>query len=390
MIGRQRGVALITVLLVVAIVTVVSAGMITRQQLAIRATANQAQVRQAWHYALGGEALAQGILARDLQASRSAVDHLQEAWAQALPTFAIEQGEIKVRIEDLSGRFNLNSLVSRQSAPESGAADPLSAAGTEVNLQALAQFRRLLSNLGIPPNAYPEQLVDWLDTPPERFTADGAEDLDYLLAQPAYRAANRRIEEVSELRLLLSMQEADYRRLLPYVSALPADTALNINTASAMLLSSLRDNLSPAAAQQLVQERPAAGYTELSVFIEKLNALAPDDSLAPSNLNQQNGLNQQRNLNQQNTPADQNRPASADDSAGQPNLALGSEYFQVTSEVRLAQRWQVLVSTLQRPAAAAGDADAAPAGGGDVVRVLQRNLGQSVRVAPAVPVENEE
>ena len=62
---RQRGVALITVLLVVAIVTVVCAGMIARQQLSIRGTANQVQARQAWHYALGGEALAQSILRRE-------------------------------------------------------------------------------------------------------------------------------------------------------------------------------------------------------------------------------------------------------------------------------------------------------------------------------------
>ena len=56
---HQRGVALITVLLVVAIVTVVSAAMVARQQLSIRASSNQLQARQAWHYALGGEALAQ-------------------------------------------------------------------------------------------------------------------------------------------------------------------------------------------------------------------------------------------------------------------------------------------------------------------------------------------
>ena len=55
---RQQGVALITVLLVVAIVTVVTAGIIARQQLSIRSSANQLTARQAWHYALGGEALA--------------------------------------------------------------------------------------------------------------------------------------------------------------------------------------------------------------------------------------------------------------------------------------------------------------------------------------------
>ena len=70
--SRQRGVALITVLLVVAIVTVVSAAMVARQQLSIRATSNQLQARQAWHYALGGEALAQAILARDLRSAAGA------------------------------------------------------------------------------------------------------------------------------------------------------------------------------------------------------------------------------------------------------------------------------------------------------------------------------
>ncbi|MFS6991957.1 hypothetical protein ABMZ18_23655, partial [Escherichia coli] len=54
----QNGVALITVLLVVAVVTIVCAGLIIRQQLAIRSSANQLHVRQAWHYALGGERLA--------------------------------------------------------------------------------------------------------------------------------------------------------------------------------------------------------------------------------------------------------------------------------------------------------------------------------------------
>ena len=107
---RQRGVALITVLLVVAIVTVVCAGMIARQQLSIRGTANQVQARQAWHYALGGEALAQSILRRDLRASgngsgQPAVDHLLEPWALPQPAYDLDegQGQVQIRIEDLAG-----------------------------------------------------------------------------------------------------------------------------------------------------------------------------------------------------------------------------------------------------------------------------------------------
>ena len=72
---REQGVALITVLLVVAIATVVTAGMIARQQLSIRSSSNQLEARQVWHYALGGEALAQAILTRDLKQAGSNPGH---------------------------------------------------------------------------------------------------------------------------------------------------------------------------------------------------------------------------------------------------------------------------------------------------------------------------
>ena len=365
---RQRGVALITVLLVVAIVTVVCAGLIARQQLAIRASSNQIQARQALQYALGGEALAQGILARDLKAPGRApgpgVDHLQEAWARPLPTFPIEQGEITVRIEDLSGRFNLNSLVpARPGAQQGEGGDPQG--GGELNPTALRQFQRLLVNLGIEQPAYANRLVDWLDNRPERYQDSGAEDNEYLLAEPAYRAGNRRIEDISELRLLLGMTDEDYRRLLPSVSALPSDAALNVNTASAMVLASLRDNLTPGAAQALVQGRPAEGYLALEEFTQILDNLAPPGAGASEY--QQVDPNASGEL-------DPGNPQGAPQ--GQERLALSSQYFQVIAEVRVADRRQVMVSTLQREAANA-------AGGAGDVRVLQRNFGLSVQLTPA-------
>jgi general secretion pathway protein K len=147
---RQRGVALLTVLLVVSIVTVICAGLIARQQLAIRSSTNQVLTRQAWHYALGGEALGQSVLLRDLKAPgsdpRNPVDHPREDWAKPLPAFPIDDGEISVRIEDLAGRFNLNSLV------QDG----------QINKVAVERFNRLLQRLQIE-TVYAERLVDWLD-----------------------------------------------------------------------------------------------------------------------------------------------------------------------------------------------------------------------------------
>ena len=312
---RQRGEALITVLLVVAIVSVVSTAMVARQQLSIRATSNQLQARQAWHYALGGEALAQAILARDLQGDgepAAAIDHLGEAWAQPLPAFAIEQGEIVVRIEDLAGRFNLNDLL-REQQPDAAA---------------VAQFRRLLLRLQISA-PYAERLLDWLDADQQPSGELGAEDNVYLGLETPYRSAGRRLYDLSELRLLLDMREEDFQRLAPHVAALPQGVPLNVNTASALLLSTLGDNLSPGAAESLVELRRSAPFRNSAAFLAQ--------------------------------------PAMAGTTLQGTALAVGSQFFQATSEVRLGDRRLALVSLLQR------EQDGS-------VRVLARNLGQPARL----------
>lgn len=321
---RQQGVALITVLLVVAVVTVVCAGLIARQQLSIRSSANQLHVTQAWHYALGGETLAKAMLERDLRQGdpRQPVDHLLEPWARPLPPFPLDEGgELRVRIVDPSGRFNLNNLVS-QGRP---------------NELAVMRLRRLLLRLDIG-KPYAERLLDWLDRDSETLGGNGAEDAQYLLAAPPYRSANREISDVSELRLLLEMDEADYRRLLPFVSALPSGTLLNVNTASAMLLSTLSDGLSPDAALSLIAARGSEGYASPAAF-------AAQPALA--------GLGEQV----------------------AQGLAVGSQYFEVFSEVSLGERRVVLRSLLQR-------------GNDGQVRVLARDLGQGGM--PPEPVEEEQ
>lgn len=318
---RQRGVALLTVLLVVALVTVISAGIIARQQLAIRSSANQLHVRQAWHYALGGETLAKAVLRRDLQQGdpRAPVDHLGEVWAQPLAPFALDEGgELRVRILDPSGRFNLNSLLREGQA----------------NQAALAQFNRLLRHLQID-KPYAERLLDWLDTDQQASGGYGAEDNQYLLAQPPYRTANRTLVDVSELRLLLEMDEADYRRLLPFVTALPADATLNVNTASAWVLASLAEGLPLSTAEGVVANRGSQGYADLPSFLAQLPGLQVQSQ----------------------------------------GLAVGSQYFQVISEVGVGDRRQVLHSTLQRVS-------------DGKVYVLARDLGQDA-LAPA-PVEEVE
>ncbi|QKE63712.1 type II secretion system minor pseudopilin GspK [Aquipseudomonas campi] len=310
--SRQRGVALITVLLVVALVSVVCTGLVLRQQLAIRSTGNQLLVRQAQYYAEGGELLAKAILQRDLREGdpRQPLDHLGEPWANPKLSFPLDEGgELRLRIVDLSGRFNLNSLAN----------------GSAI---ALERLRLLLQQLQIPVE-YAERLQDWLDQDQENLGGNGAEDAQYLLLQPPYRTGPGLIREVSELRLLLGMKEAEYRRLLPFVCALPVEARLNVNTASAQVLASLNANASASALDGVVAMQQRGGYRDLAGFAQQLGM---------------------------------------QDTAG---LDIGSQYFQVISEASLGERRQVLVSYLQR-------------GNDGRVRVLARDLGQS-GIAPPEP-----
>lgn len=321
----QRGVALITVLLIVAIVTVVTAAMVARQHLSIRSSINQIDARQALHFALGGEFLAQSVLRRDLKSPGSnplqPVDHPGEEWARQLPPFEIEQGRIAVQISDLSGRFNLNSLIQ----------------GKQLNSVALQRFQRLQRLLGIETD-YGEALVDWIDEDQQRTGDYGAEDNDYLLAEPAYRNGGQGFASVSELRLVLNMSERDFRLLQPHVSVLPAQTPLNVNSADAYVLASLAEGLTLDSGQAMVAAIKREPHADVPTFLAQ--------------------------------------PLLAGLGLQAAGLGVGSSFFLVRSEVQLADRRLVLLSTLQR------NVDGK-------VQVLGRDFGQGAQLAePALTTES--
>lgn len=232
---RQRGVALITVLLVFALVAVIATNILQRSQLNLRSVGGLVETRQAYYYALAGEAYARQILARDIVERRSATDTLLEPWGQTKEQqpFPLDNGTLQVEIHDLQGRFNLNNLA---------AGDPAS----------VGQFRSLLTALQLNVN-YANELLDWLDTD-RTLSPNGAEDPGYT----GYLAANGAEADVSALRLLHSMQPEDYAKLAPHVTMLPVSgTALNINTAAVEVLSTI---MSSSQAAQVVARQQGGGY----------------------------------------------------------------------------------------------------------------------------------
>jgi general secretion pathway protein K len=242
------GVALLTALLVVALVTVLATAMLKRQHLDLRRSGNLLSSDQAYVYALGAEGWAGRILARD----RNGHDSLDEDWAMSLPPTPVEGGSLAGRLEDAQGRFNLNNLLDPQGQPSQ---------------PDLARFQCLLQALELP-RGLAQVALDWLDPDSQPAIPDGAEDYAYLGQHPPYRAANQRFYSVSELRLLAGMDEAMYQRLAPLVTALPEITRINVNTAPLPLLQCLVENLPAYQAEDLLAQQREKGFDTLEKFLE--------------------------------------------------------------------------------------------------------------------------
>lgn len=247
---RQKGVALLTTLLLVALVATLTVNLQWDTSLDIRRSQNLFESDQALLYALGAEAWASEILQTD--ARDSDTDHTGEDWATPVPTLPIEGGAIRGFLEDMQGRFNLNNLVGRRG---------------QVDEVALEQFERLLTVLELDP-ALARITVDWLDRDLEPGFPSGAEDSFYTARIPPYRTANLALTSASELLAIGEMNAASYLILAPYVTALPNGTALNVNTASAPVLRSLSDQISDTVAENLVGERGDQGFDGLAAFAD--------------------------------------------------------------------------------------------------------------------------
>lgn len=318
---RQAGVALVSVLLVVAMATVMAVSMITEQQSTIETTRGFLSRGQARQYALGGEELARQILAEDLIEGEP-VDALHEAWASDELYFDFEDGEVNLTITDLQGRINLNNL----------------AAGGSQAI-ALQQLSNLLAAQGMDV-ANTDRIIDWIDED-EGSRPAGAEDYDYLVFDPPYRAANRPISDISELNLLALPQE-QISLISEHLTALPeTDVTLNVNTATPAVLQSLSPRLTVDAAQTLIERSlEQEGFRTVQAFLQ-----APE--LA--------GLGVQAN-----------------------GLGVQSAFFEVQVIARYQDRFSYLTTVIHRNATDGS------------MRVLQRDFSRQFSLAPANAVSDSE
>ena len=277
----QKGVAIITALLIVAIATTISISISTRLQLDVRRTSNMIATDQAYLYTLLAEEFFQ-ILLKDETTRKDFIETplIKEGLIkQIVPVESDEAVLIEVEVTDLSSCINLNALAGNNSA---SAPDPVT----------VSRLNELFKNNKLPANMT-QAITDWIDSDLTDSIPDGAEDGYYMNLAKPYRTANTPIQSISELRLIKGFQDKEIYQSISgliqggfttqskkFVNAAicafdtdnNANIPININTASVEVLKSLQPDIDQSKIDDIVQNREDTAYTKVpELFTEQKN-----------------------------------------------------------------------------------------------------------------------
>ncbi len=275
--GSERGAALLTVLMLVAIIAVMAGAALEKLRLSTRLAGNAATGEQARAYAFAAETMALGRVSNLLGQSPKRVT-LAGNWNNTPFGLPVPGGFATARVRDGGNCFNLNSLVTQGPVPGAYVTFP----------EIRPQFVRLMRLLSVPTQVA-EQIAsgtaDWIDSDQDQ-QAMGAEDGAYLGRDPAYRTAGTLMSDPSELRAVAGMTPDIYAKIRPWICTLPfaRPAPINVNTLlpeqSVLLAMMYPDTLSVGAAQQLLLRRPVQGYASFDE-LQKGASLLGAANIAP-------------------------------------------------------------------------------------------------------------
>lgn len=262
---QQKGVALIVVMLIVALVSILAVEMSGRLQLNIARTVNIKANNQAFWYALGAEQFAKSSLTT-LQSLTQSNINLSQPWAQDFE-YPVEGGSIKAKLTDLQACFNLNAISSDFEPPKGGAVGPS---------PSQVAFEDLLKNFiedTYTTETIRDALIDWIDED-DIPSSLGAEDADYESQVMPYLAANAPMTHKSELRLLNGVDELARSGILNELNKVVCileekDLKMNVNTITqdnaVVLAALLGDTLQSSI--DIISSRPPEGFADINDFL---------------------------------------------------------------------------------------------------------------------------
>jgi general secretion pathway protein K len=256
---RLRGAAIVLAMLLAALAAAVAVSVFADQQRWNRTVEHRRDQVQAQALAVAGVQWGRQILYDDAQ--RSAIDHLREPWAMALPAIPLDNGEVRGAIIDAQSRLNVNALGED---------------GSRADVER-SRIARLFAQRGGPVGAI-AAIADWIDRDAVA-REGGAEDAFYLSRGAPGLAANAQALRVADLVDVKGVAPGALAAVAPFLTALPAGTPVNVNTASPEVLAAIADKLDGDALAKLVAARAQSPFNTLAEFRAQLpsGAALPDD-----------------------------------------------------------------------------------------------------------------
>jgi general secretion pathway protein K len=248
--NRARGAAIVLAMLIAALAAAVAVTVFADQQRWSRAVEHRRDQVQAQALVMAGVQWARQIL--DDDARHSDTDTLREAWAIPLPPIPLDNGEIRGAIVDAQARLNINGL------GEKGAT-------ADLERQRLAT---LFAQRGGPTAAL-DAIADWIDV--DTVVRDaGAEDAFYAAQTVPGLPPDAPVVRIAELASVRGVTAPSLDAVAPFLSALPAGTPVNVNTAAPEVLATLVDGLDGDRLAALVADRASKPYASISDFRARL------------------------------------------------------------------------------------------------------------------------
>ncbi|ODU21438.1 MAG: general secretion pathway protein GspK [Sphingomonas sp. SCN 67-18] len=276
----ERGAALLTVLLLVAVMAILSATALEKLRMSTRLAGNALALDQARAFAMAAETVALGRIDTLIDADPGRTT-LAGGWNGRQTRLPLPGGIATVRVTDGGNCFNLNSVVSGQSGGV-----------LETRPMGVAQFAALMEAIGIGRGdaaRIAASLADWIDSDDVPGPL-GAEDAAYRDLPTPYRTGGTLLADVSELRAVAGVTADIYKLIRPWTCALPVTdlSPINVNTLlpeqAPLFVMLMPDRLTLDRARRLLSERPVDGYASLYEFW-KLPAL--DGLGAPPEVSEQ-------------------------------------------------------------------------------------------------------
>lgn len=231
---EEKGVVLITVIIVIAILTTLVVDFVYSTHIDYEISTNTVRDIRSKYIARSGINVVKAVMVNnDLEelsgqialAANISTGSSDGNWTLSVSSFPVGDGFVSITVQDERSKINMNSLVNQSS--------------NQVDFQVLTQLTELFRYLGVESgkaDIFISSLINWLDSEVENSKNDqdprGATASYYSSLGTPYRIKDGPLDSLDEIKLIQGMDQEFFNMVSRYLTIYPDNKLINFSTAS--------------------------------------------------------------------------------------------------------------------------------------------------------------